>query len=232
MTRSKSLWVSVIALTLGGAFVAAQGQDAAGGRGRGTRGLGRDSLLGLLGMEPVQKDLQLTEEQGEKVKKITEDLTAAMRKDFEGLQSIEDQAARREKMTELSAKYEQKACEQLGGALSKEQMDRLGQVRMQVRSTVESLGEKSVAEKLKLKKDQAEKIAQIAKDAQAKRTELFRSMRDATQEQRTEAYAKYRKAREDADKEALAVLTEAQQKAFEELKGKKIDLPTGGRGQR
>jgi F0F1-type ATP synthase membrane subunit b/b' len=80
--------------------------------------------------------------------------------------------------------------------------------------------------------DQQKKLAEIVKDAQAKRTELFRDLRDATPEKRTEAYQKYSKLREQTDKDALAVLNDEQKKAFEQMKGKIIKLEMPQRGQR
>ena len=101
---------------------------------------------------------------------------------------------------------------------------------MQVRAVADSLASRYVAGKLKLTEDQKNKLAQISKDTQAKRSELYRTMRDASQQQRTEAYEKLRKIRSDADKKALEVLTAEQNKAFQEMKGKKIELTR--RGQR
>ncbi len=74
-------------------------------------------------------------------------------------------------------------------------------------------------------------MAEIAKDAQAKRSELLGSMRDASQEQRQEALAKFRKIRADTDEKALGLLTAEQKEAFEKMKGEKVELPTP-RGRR
>ncbi len=110
-------------------------------------------------------------------------------------------------------------------------MIRLYQIRLQVRAVVDSLASRYVAGKLKLTEEQKEKLAQIDKDVQAKRSELFSSMRDASREQRSAAYEKYRKMRSDADDKALGLLTDEQKKAFEEMKGEKIELEMG-RGRR
>jgi len=227
MTRVRNVFVWAMALVLAAAFVpAAQGQEQAPQRTRrGTgRGLGRDSLLGLLRLEQVQKELKLNEEQVEKVKKVSEELTAEMRKQYTALREIEDREKRMAKMAELAEQYDGKAREKLRDVLAREQTTRLYQIRMQVRAVLDSLGNRYVAGRLKLTEEQKKKLATINKDVQAKRSELFRDLRDATREQRTEAFQKYRKIRSDADKAALAVLTAEQKKAFEEMKGKKIEL--------
>ena len=227
MIRVRSVLVTVMALVLGGAFVAAaQAQDRAPRRTRRRfgRGLRRGSLLGLLSLEQVQKELKLSKEQVGKVKKVGEQFASEMRKHYAALRKVEDREKRRAKITELAARYNPKTREQLCDILAKEQMTRLCQIRMQVRATLENLSSKDVADELKLTEDQKKTVAAISKDMQAKRSELFRDMRNASREQRTAAFQKYRKLSAEADKQALAVLTAEQSKAFEEMKGKKIEL--------
>jgi len=232
MIRLRHALVLVMALGLAAAFVAAaQGQAAEETRRGFGRGLSRGSLLSLLRLEQVQKELRLSEEQAAKVNKVTEELTAEMRKQYTTLREVEDRDQRRAKMTELADQFDGKVREQLRDVLAGEQMTRLYQIRAQVRAVVESLGSTYVAGRLKLTDEQKEKVARINKDMQAKRSELFAAMRDATQEQRAEAIEKLRKIRSDADKEALAVLTAEQSKAFQEMQGEKIELQMQ-RGQR
>ena len=217
MTRVRSLLVLVVALAMVAAFVSeAQGQDAQRSRRRGG-GMSRDSLIGLLAIEPVQRELQLTDDKLADVKKISDELTAEIRKQYTALRDIEDRDKRLAKMTELRDQFDRKSREKLRDVLAREQMMRLYQIRMQVRLVTESLASRYVAERLKLTDEQKKKLAQTDKDMQAKRTELFRDMRNASQEDRAKAYEKYRKLRTDADRAALAVLTDEQKKAFEEM---------------
>ena len=223
MTRIRRMFVPAVTLVLAVAIVAAA-QDQQPAR-RARRGRGTPStLLALVSLEQVQKDMKLNEEQIGKVKKVVETLTAEMRKEYGALREIKDRAKRTAKMTEMRKQFDGKARKQLSAAVSSEQMTRLYQIRLQVRSALESLSEKDVAGNLKLTDEQKNKLAGITKDMRAERTKLFSSMRDATREKRSEAYAKYRKLRADADKKALEVLTAAQKKTFEELKGKAIKL--------
>jgi len=221
MSKIQRAFVSL--MVVGAVVVAAQGQAAQ--RQRGGGGRSRSSLLGLVSMEVVQKDLALTADQIAKVKKVTDTLNAEMRKEYTALREIEDRAKRTEKYTELRDKYDTKAREQLRPILG-DKLRRLYQIRLQVRSIIESLDSKFIAGRLKITDDQKKKLVAIDKDMQAKRTAVFNSMRDATQEARSAAYAKYRTMREETEKKALAVLTAAQKKALEELKGKKIEFPT------
>ena len=108
---------------------------------------------------------------------------------------------------------------------------RLYQVRMQVRPVVDSLANRWVAGRLQLTEEQQQNVAQIAKDVEAKQSELRGGIRDATDEHRTEVFQKLRTIRSDVDEKALGLLSAEQKESFEEMKGEKIELPTR-RGRR
>jgi Spy/CpxP family protein refolding chaperone len=227
MSRVQGVFVTLLALALGAALAAAAVAQPPQGPRRGfMMGPDRGSLLGLLRIEQVQKELKLSDEVAAKVRELRQKLGAEMREKFAGLREIEDREQRRAKMTELSDEFDRKAREQLREVLSREQMMRLYQIRMQVRPAVESLANRRVAGRLQLTEEQQQKLAQLSKDVQAKQSELLGGMRDATQEQRREMFEKLRKIRSDADEQALGVLTAEQKEAFEKMKGAKIELPT------
>lgn len=232
MTRVRRLMVLAMTLVLGVAFVcAAKVQAAEESRGGPRRGFSRGSLLGLLRLDQVQKEMKLNEEQTTKVKALVEKLGAEMREQYTALRQIEDRQQRLTKMTELRDQYDQKVREQLRDVVPREQMMRLYQIRMQVRPVVDSLSNRYVARRLELTEEQQKKVAEISKETQAKQSELFGAMRNASDEQRTEALQKLRQVRSDADEKALAVLTAEQREAFEKMKGEKIELEMDrGRG--
>ncbi len=223
MVRVRNLLVLLIVLALGTAFVAAAQAQEGSRRGSG-RGFRWGSLLSLLGLEQVQKELKLSEETVAKVTKLSEKIMEDLRKQNSALREIEDREKQRAKFAELRDQADRKTREGLRDVLASEQMRRLYQIRNQVRAVVESLASRYVSGKLELTDEQKEKLAAINKDKQAKTTELVGALRDASQEQRTEMYPKFRKIRTDADEKALALLTAAQKKAFEEMKGEKIVL--------
>lgn len=227
MTRARSLIVLAIALVLGVAYIAeTQAQERErSGRGFG-RGSSRSSLLGLLSLEQVQKEMKLSEEQMTTVQGIVEKLGAGMREQYTALREIEDRDQQRAKITELRDQSDQKVREQLGDVVEREQVMRLYQIRMQVRAVVDSLANTFVSRRLELTDDQKNKLEEINKAVGAKQSEVYATIRDASDEQRSEAFQKLRKIRSDADGEALALLTAEQKAAFEEMKGKKIELQT------
>ena len=225
MNRVRSWLVLMMVLVLGAAFACAAQAQAPEGSQRGSgRGFSRGSLLGLLRMEQVQKEMKLSEEQTAKVQEVVEKLGAEMREQYTALREIEDRQQRMEKTTALSDEFDGKVREQLRDVVEREQMMRLYQIRMQVRPVVDSLSNRYVAGRLEVTDQQKEKLAEIAKDSQAKQSELYATMRDATDEQRSEAFQKLRQIRGDADEKALGVLTAEQKKSFEEMKGEKIEL--------
>lgn len=226
MTRMQRVLIPVLALTLGAALVAVAQAQAAEGSRRGPRmGSGRGSLLGLLRIEQVQKELNLNEDNIAKVTAIGEKLGTEMREKYTALREIEDRKERSTKQTELSDEFDRKAREQLREVLSREQIMRLYQIRMQVRPAVDSLANRYVARRLELTEEQQKKMAELVKDTQEKQSELRSGMRDVTQEQRREVFQKLRKLRSDADEKALGLLTAEQKEAFEKMKGEKIELP-------
>ena len=175
-------------------------------------------------MEQVQKEMKLTPEQTAKVNEVVEKLGTEMREKYTALREIEDRAERRAKTTALSDEIDGQVREQLRDTLSREQMMRLYQIRMQIRPVVDSLANSFVARRLELTEEQKNKVAEIAKETDAKQSELFGSLRDASEEQRSQAFQKLRQIRSEADEKALAVLTDQQKEAFEKMKGEKVEL--------
>ncbi len=227
MNRVRSYLVLVLVFAVVTVSFAAVAAQAPGGR----RGFGgtRGSLLGLLRMEQVQKELKLTEEQIGKVSQISEKLRAEMREQYAGLRDIEDMQERRAKMTELSDQFDRKARGELREVLSREQTMRLFQIRLQARGTLDALNNRWIAGRLELTDEQKEKAAALDKATQDKVTEAYAPLRDLSQEERrekmTELREKITKLREEAEKKALGLLTAEQKESFEKMKGEKFEMP-------
>jgi len=224
MPRVSRLSVGMVAIMMAAALaVTAVAQQTEGSRRGSGRGLSRSSLIGLLQIEQVQKELKLTDDQTAKVNEISEALGTEMREKYTALREIEDREQQRAKMEELRDEFDAKAREKLRDVVPREQMMRLYQIRMQVRSVMESLDNRYVAGRLNLTDEQKAKLAELGKEVGAKMSELYGSMRDASQDQRSELYQKFRTIRSEGDEKALGVLTEEQKQAFEEMKGAKFE---------
>ena len=80
MSRVQRVFASLMALALGGALAAAAAAQAPEGARRGFgMGSSRSSLLGLLGIEQVQKELNLSDEVDAKVRELRDKLGAEIR---------------------------------------------------------------------------------------------------------------------------------------------------------
>lgn len=263
---------SMVGLALGVALLVcaasvAEAQRPGGGRqggfGGGFGGPGQGvSLLALLRIEAVQKELELTEDQVASIRKVSEELRPARGGRGEGRPGGEGQPRRRrggnddsdarangperffvqqegqpgprEISEEDRARFREQAearakkeREELAKILKPEQMKRLEEIRIQQAGPA-ALNFPDVAEKLKITDEQKEKMGKAREESQAKMRELFTGARDGDREA---ARAKIAELRKETEEKVLAVLSEDQKKQFEDMKGKKFDMPeNAGRG--
>ncbi len=228
MIRVRSSLVLAMVFVLGAALLAAAAQ-AAEGRAAGARRRSgimdwRASISFLLSQEQVQKELKLNEEQTGKVKQMVQKLREEMREQWTSLREITDQEKRSAKMAELGDQMNRKARTQLQDVISREQMRRLYQIRMQIRGPVYTLNGKRSATRLKLTDEQRKKLAEIDKGLQQKVSEAIKGLRGLSQEERGKRFAELGKLRQKADQDALKLLTAEQKEAFEKMQGKKFEL--------
>lgn len=231
MRRIQNVIVTILGFAIALTAAASASAQADGGQRRGAGFMGRDSLLGLLRIEEVRKDLNLTDDVAAKVTELTEKLSTEMREQTASLRDLQDREERRTKMAEVRDEYDTKTREQLREVLSREQMMRLFQIRMQNRAAIDSLTNQWIAGRLELTDEQKQKLADISKEADTKQSELRASMRDAGNDQRSEINQKLRDLRTETDSQATGVLTSEQKESFESMKGEKLELPRRG-GQR
>lgn len=228
----------------------AQAQRPGGGRGGfgrgpgGPGGPGGGSPLNLLGVEAIQKELELSEDQIAKFKEIGEGMRSQMQEMFSGLRDL-PQEERRAKFEELRGKMESVRKElegKIDGVLLAHQKERLQQINLQIRG-IGALSDEKVAKELGISDEQKEKIAAAREESQTKMREQMRELfqnrgqdtdRDAIRE-------KMQALRSDSDKAVLAVLSSEQQAKFEKMKGPKFEIDMRqlfqgrggpGRGQR
>jgi Spy/CpxP family protein refolding chaperone len=190
------------------------------GGGRGMRrgmgpGMGPGGGLFLLRLDQVQKELNLTDDQKEKIKTLTQDLMPG--------RPPEGQAPSRE---ERQARME-KARKALADILKPEQMERFKQIEIQVQGAA-ALMNPDIAKTLAITDDQKAKLKAIGDETREKMQKLFESMRDLSRDEREAKRTENQKAIRELGKEAmdksLAVLTSEQRDKFEKMKGKKFDL--------
>lgn len=204
MKRHYLLSVALLAVCTSSVF-------AQQGRGR----FGGDGVGGLLAMEEVRKELNITSEQAEKLR-----AARGNPEDFQNLTREE----RRERFEQLVKKTE----ETIKSVLDEKQQQRLSELRIQ-REGPTALARPEVAEKVGLDQSQKEQIQKILEESRG--GDRF-DFQNATQEERTRYFAERRERSEKANASILAVLTSTQKETFEKLQGAKFDFPERGRGQR
>lgn len=220
-----------------------RGRRGPGGFGGGFGGPGRGGFevtrLMLVGVEPVQEELGLVEEQITKITDVRRELRPERggrgdRPNFRDMTEEERQeffAERQKEAAERSAQEKEK----LGEILMPHQSKRLEEIFLQVRGPI-ALLDPTVAEEVGLTEDDQQELRETIQEARegmmAEMRELFESGdRDQVRAKMTEMQKK-------VEEQALAVLSDEQKQKFTEMKGEKFDLPPealrgafgGGRG--
>jgi Spy/CpxP family protein refolding chaperone len=192
------------------------------GMGRGMfGGMGNDPSF-LLFAEPVQKELELTDDQKSSVQKYQQDMMAEMgnmRGQFQGMSPEERQA----KMAEIGKDHRKK----IADILLQPQMDRLDEISLQwgmQQGAAGTLSRDDIATKLTLTDDQKSKLKDIGDESQAKVMELFSNGPPADDQERQDRQKKMQEFGTEQKDKSLAVLTDEQKTKLEKLKGKTFDL--------
>lgn len=195
-----------------------------GGQGRGFRGFGRGfgtDKTTLVGLEQVQKELKITDEQKPKLTEAVTAYRTKLREEMSGARDL-SREERQKKMTEVREKLSRQVDKELKTILSKEQFKRLSQIAVQQRG-VRALTEKDMIQALKLSEDQVGKMNEALVAQREEMRKLFEDMRgnpDARSKMR-EAMDKLRKKTET---QVMAALTDQQKKKYESMKGKPFEL--------
>ena len=225
----------------GGLFLAIMGvslalaQPPEGGPGPGPRGpMGRGpgfmawpggGLLALLQSETVQKDLQLTPEQIDKLKEVRKTAFRGLGERRRRPEDLSD-----EQRKELRKKAEAQAAEtkkKIEAILTPKQMERLKEIRLQWVG-LGALADPDVRKALNLTDEQKEKIKKLRNELLDKATDLRKDVRKADRDERqkkmAEARDKVQKLRKKTLDDILALLTTEQRAQFDKMLGKKLEL--------
>lgn len=246
--RRFHFWVSALSVLLVTTVTLAQGQGQGGrrqggfGGGFGGGGFGGPSggnaALMLINAEPVQKDLELKEDQVAKVKTLGEEVRKEMEAnrgnfnfgEFQNL-SEEERNKRIEEMrvkgVENARKLNEKFRPKLAEILDAKQQERLRQIGWQVVGS-QALLDAELAKSLDLSDDQKKKLTDVSKEFEDKQRELFRGGPGGGDFQ--ERFAKMRELNESRDKALTAVLSKEQTTKYTALLGPEFDVAELRRG--
>jgi Spy/CpxP family protein refolding chaperone len=180
-----------------------------GGFGGGGGGFGSDPTM-LLSLEPVQKELELSEEQKADLTKLSEE-GRSLFADFRNLSR-----------EEITKKLEERTAEnkkRLDGILLKPQLGRLEEISIQI-AGAGALDRTDVAEKLKLTDAQKKSLEDLSTESRDKIREVMSAgpLGPGEMQEKMAAINKDRK------EKSLGVLTKEQREKFDILQGKKFEL--------
>jgi len=241
MSIRKIVGTFALVFVAGSLFAAEPAGQGAGRGGRGGQGfmggfgMGGTSKLMLLNREEVQKELNITAEQKEKITKLQTEARGARP---EGARNPRDmsQDERKKAMEDMQKKAAEtrKANEtKLAEILNKDQVKRLDEINIQ-QMGIQALRAEEVQKALKLTQEQNDKI-KAAFDAQMQEMRGM-GQRGAGQD-RAAMQEKRAKLQKDTEEKVLAILTAEQKDAFTKMKGKELKLEPrtpgqGGQGRR
>ncbi len=228
LIRHRDLLVIVFCMMLGsasplfgqppGGFGPPGGPGFGGPGGPGGPGgfFGGGGISGLVVREEIQQELQLVDEQKDKLRTITEEMRDKVRDEmrdiFSQMRDLSDDE-RREKFGEIRTKMEALNADtekQLEKVLLPHQLERLKQIDLQTKLRYRgssALTGGDVAKALNLTDEQREKLEKRAAEVQE------------------ELQTKIRELQADARKKMLDVLTPEQQAQLEKLMGQQFDMP-------
>jgi hypothetical protein len=245
----RRIGVASVAVLLMAAMAQAQPPGQGRGRGQGFGGFGgfgRGFGMGygqLVGIEEVQTELKVTEDQKTALEKQADERRAAREQQGQGGRGFGDfqnltEEERNERIAQFrkdAAEREKKTREQIATVLDDAQMKRLREIWVQTLG-VGALSNEEVAAELKITDLQKEEIADTQQEAGG---EMFEKLRELGQQQDGDEAARNAKRdelRKEMEEKVLANLNDDQRKQFEAMKGTKFDLPRsafgfGGRGR-
>jgi len=217
---TKVLTVGLVLLAASPAFAQQPGRQGRGGRG-GFGGGMQVTAAQLLGMEKVQEELKITDDQKAQFTKITDKYKADI------AQARTDQ--NREKGAELRKAETEEFDKAVPTILKADQVKRLKQLEVQ-RAGLGALSKEDVQTSLKLTDDQKKSVKDSTEELTKDVQELFTSAAgDRTK--MAENMAKVQGMQKEALEKAVNGFNADQKKEWKDLNGEKFEFParTGGR---
>jgi hypothetical protein len=218
---------AVAALALVVSLAPAQRPGGGGGRG----GFGGGGLGMLLQNKDVQKELDMSDEQAEKAKKVTDAVSEKHKDDRAKLQDLQGDE-RRQKAQELNAQVREEELKDLADVLKPEQTKRLKQLALQQASQFAGPGiflTPDVEKALSLNDKQKDDLKTISEDFGKQRREAFSGGGGGGFN--PETLKKMQEMRKEAMDNALKVLDDKQKETWKDLTGKEFEFrfQPGGR---
>jgi hypothetical protein len=216
-------------LALAAALVLVLGNFAAAQRGRGGFGRNDGSLTGLLRMDEVLAEIEVTDDQKAEITKVLEESRGTRPEGGRNFRDLSEEERTKlfAEMREAAAKRNAEAKAKLEKVLLPPQMKRLNELSIQ-RQGLGALSNAEVAAALKMTDMQKETLAATIEKNGEKMRELFQN----AGENREGLREKMDALRKESEAAVLNVLNDDQKKQFEEMKGEAFEFPQRQGGDR
>lgn len=171
-----------------------------------------------LAMPAVQKDLELIDEQIEKINNVRQEMQQEMQEAYKNLSSA-PAAERQQKYYDMNAGLAERTEKKLMDILLPEQRERLQQISLQMRlrnyyALGQQLTSEDLAKRLGISPEQKERLLTIQRELQE---EMQQKMREF-----------YAKMNEDAEKRMFEGLTSAQRRELQAMMGERFEWSAWG----
>jgi Spy/CpxP family protein refolding chaperone len=244
--RSIGAIAIVLAFSMGAVATAQPpGRGPGGPGGPGGFGMmpggGGSQMIRLLGLPEVQQELELVDDQKNKLKGVEDDLRQRAQKEMAGIRDLpqEERRAKFDEMQKKAKTWGDEAQKRIEEILLPHQMDRLHEISLQVSLQVRgasALADPKIQAELGLNEQQKTKLRDLSERTQKEVRGLWEGLRELPEEARRAKMAENRektqKITKDASDQALATLNPQQRAKLEEMKGKKVDIQFPQRGPR
>jgi Spy/CpxP family protein refolding chaperone len=201
-------------------------------QGRGGRGMRPMSGGALMGVDQVQKELKITDEQKTKIGEVLQSLRPPEGTNFGNM----SQEERDKFFADMQKKGEEAGKKIQAEVLTPEQTSRFKQVELWVAGSRALFENAEVGKQLTLTEDQKGAIKTITEESDKKIGELFRASfgQGVSDEDRAKNREQIDTLRNETNAECMAVLTDDQQAKLTKMKGPKfqLDMSQLGRGRR
>jgi Spy/CpxP family protein refolding chaperone len=218
--------------------------------GPGMMGMGGGGMLDLVKNEKVQKEIELVDDQKDKIKTLAKEIDDARKAKFEKAQKENKDLSREErqkKMREMMqegmkemAEESKKTDKKIEEILLPHQLERIKQIQLQSQlqiSVALAFSSPDVAKELGLTDEQKEKIKAIGEESRKAMGEMRPgggrrgnggdpNAERPSREEMQKIFEKMAKSREENEKKYMEVLTSEQKEKLEKMKGKAFDLPS------
>jgi hypothetical protein len=177
----------------------------------------------LLSNKGVHKEIKMTSEQSDKVKRLVNEVFDKYKPDMQKARADRDQKQFAKLVLDSTVETRQRVNKALPDILDREQIKRVKQIQIQVNGLL-SLSKPEIQKQLNLTDAQKEQIKKISDGLTTDLAEVFKDVSSAPLRKLPEATRKARALRDEATRKAVDTFNDDQKKTWKDMTGEKFDF--------